>query len=226
VLLLLLGGALVRIAADGVCLRYIKPGLRPWLLVAGVVIVLLAGLALWRDLRPRSGDDGHWHQHGFRSTWLLVVPVLAIFLVAPPALGADSVLRFAGHAAGPARPSALPPLPSGAVVSLGLSEFVTRAVWDTSDSLRGRTVRLTGFVVHGPGGVYLARLVITCCAADATPMRVLLVGAAGAALPDNQWVQVDGRPRIGSATRGDDYTPVLDTSAVVPIAASADPYEY
>ena len=104
---------------------------------------------------------------------LLVLPVLAVFLIAPPALGADSVARAGARV--PAAPAAFPPLSAGRVLGMSLSDFVTRGAYDSSGSLRSRTVRLTGFVARQGGTTYLARLVITCCAADALDSSVLLV---------------------------------------------------
>ena len=65
-----------------------------------------------------------------------------------------------------------------------------------------------------------------CCAADATPMKVALVGGAVDGLVDDQWIAVDGRLRPGSATPADEYTPTLLVSAVRVVVAPADPYEY
>jgi uncharacterized repeat protein (TIGR03943 family) len=225
VLLLLVGGALVRIALNGSYLRYVKPSAFPFVLTAGVVMIVLAVAAIVRDIR---GARIHEHGHGGRAAWLLVLPVLAILVIAPPALGADSVLR-AGARTAPAvvarGGAAFPPLPADAVVPVALSEFITRSVWDASGSLDGRTVSLTGFVVHGGRTIYVARLVITCCAADATPMKVVLSGGAGS-IPNDQWVIVAGRLRAGSATTANGYTPTLDVSSLRTINAPADPYEY
>ncbi|HEY0808425.1 MAG TPA: TIGR03943 family protein, partial [Pseudonocardiaceae bacterium] len=177
ILLMLLGGALVKITLNGTYLRYVKPTAKPWVLAAGVIMVGLAVIAIAQDMlatRPAPHPDDH--HHSGRWAWLLLLPVLAIFLVAPPALGADSVLR-AGNRTAPVRQgSAFPPLPRTAVVPIAMGEFITRSVWDPSNSLAGRTVALTGFVVHANGTDYVARLVITCCAADATPMKVALTG--------------------------------------------------
>ncbi len=54
VLLVLLGGALLRIAADDTYLRYVRPSHRWLLLAAGAVIVVLAVVGLVRDrVAPR-----------------------------------------------------------------------------------------------------------------------------------------------------------------------------
>lgn len=229
VLLVLVGGALVKITSDGTCLRYVKPSVQPFVLTAGIVIIGLALFAIARDVvAPRCADDHHHHGGGWVA-WLMVLPVLTIFVVAPPALGADTVLR-AGDRTAPAitrqGAAAFPPLPAAAVVPLAMSEFITRSVWDSSRSLAGRTVELTGFVVHDNGSDYVARLVITCCAADATPMKVALTGSWAARLPDDQWVRADGTLRPGSAVQANGYTPTLVTAALRPVAEPADPYEH
>jgi uncharacterized repeat protein (TIGR03943 family) len=250
ILLLLVGGALLKITLNGTYLRYVKPTVKPWVLAAGVIMVGLAVVAIVRDIvanqrhanqrhdsygidDPALDTDRHTdhddHQHSGRWVWLLMLPVLAIFLVAPPALGADSVLR-AGNRVAPSvvqqGSAAFPPLPRAAVVPIAMSEFITRSVWDSSHSLDDRTVALTGFVVHDNGSNYVARLVITCCAADATPMKVALTGRQADRLPNDQWIQVDGRLRPGSATTANGYTPTLTVSSLTTVDAPADPYEY
>ena len=230
VLLVLVGGALLKITLDGTYLRYVKPGVKPYVLIAGVVMILLALVSIIRDVRGGVGehDDGHGHRHGSRSALLLLLPILAIFLIAPPALGADSVTREDGRTPPVIQEgaSAFPPLLAGAVVPVSLSEFITRSVWDSTNSLNSRVVELTGFVVHDRGVVYLARLVITCCAADATPMKVELSGGRTAPLSNDQWVHADGVLVPGSATQANEYVPTLTVTAVSEIAQPADPYEY
>ncbi|HEX4222543.1 MAG TPA: TIGR03943 family protein [Pseudonocardiaceae bacterium] len=234
ILLLLVGGALLKITLNGTYLRYVKPTVKPWVLTAGVVMVALAVIAIVADIRtarPAVQADPHGHAHTARSPWLLVLPVLAIFLIAPPALGSDSVLRSDGRGAVTAAvvqqgASAFPPLPKTPVVPLDLSEFITRSVWDGTHSLSHRVVALTGFVVQDQGSSYVARLVITCCAADATPMKVELDGDQAAALPDDQWIVAEGVLVPGSATAGNEYTPTLAVRGIFQISPPSDPYEY
>ena len=227
VLLLLAGGALVKITMDGTYLRYVKPTAEPWVLAAGVIMIGLATVAIAREVLAGSGrpcDDGH--HHSGRWMWLWLLPVLAIFLIAPPALGADSVLR-AGNRVAPSvvRAGAFAALPRGAVVPIAMGEFITRSVWSAA-SLLGRTVALTGFVVHDNGTDYVARLVITCCAADATPMKVALTGRQAGQLSNDQWIQVTGMLRPSSATEANGYTPTMIVSALTTVDAPANPYEY
>ena len=232
-LLLLLAGALLKSAFSGSYLHYVKPSLFPWLVTAGAVTALLAVAAILRDVRAArsEGAERAAHpEHGSRSPWMLLLPVFAIFLVVPPALGADSVGRAGDPVAPPRQPeepqfAALPP---GPAPPLQVSEFVTRAVWDASGSLDGRAVRLQGFIAHPDGAerTQLARMKITCCAADASPSKINLAGAAASRLPSDTWVEVTGTLRPGTATEANDFVPSLDVGDLRRIPPPANPYEY
>lgn len=226
ILLVLLGGALLKISLTGSYLRYVKPSLQPWLIAAGLVMVALAVVAIVRDIRAGHAVDQH--EHGTRSPWMLLLPVLAIFLVAPPALGSDSVTRDRAAAA-PAAPSQarFPPLPPGEAPVLSMSEFLTRVVWDDSGALNNRDVRLRGFVVHPtPETTQLVRMRISCCAADATPVKVDLASPRAENLPADTWIEITGRLRPGTATEANDYVPTVDPLAITRIPAPPDTYEF
>jgi uncharacterized repeat protein (TIGR03943 family) len=246
VLLVLLGGAVLKISLNGQYLRYVKPSLHPWLVVAGVVAVALAAAGIARDIRAASArahgltgtagsagepHGGHGHgadDHGTRGPWLLLLPVLAIFLVAPPALGADKVARYGDRTAvGPA-PSegTFRQLPAGDAPLLSIGDAVTRAVWDGSGTLDGRQIRLVGFVVRKPdGAVDLARLVISCCAADAAPVKVRLDGGGAGAYASDTWLEARGEVVPRSATEANGYVPTFTVSELHEVPAPADPYE-
>ncbi|WP_158892776.1 TIGR03943 family putative permease subunit [Amycolatopsis anabasis] len=238
ILLILLGGALLKIALNGDYLRYVRPAHQPWVIGGGAVMLALGAIAIVRDVlaarRAAAADPlDHGHDHGAhsaRSAWLLMVPVLAVFLIAPPALGSDSVARsqarLPSSSAQALDAQAFPPLPPGDVVPLSVSVFVTRAGWDSTGSLNGRTVSLSGFVVHSGGSTLLARMVISCCAADARPQTVRLDGPGVAALPADTWIEAVGQVVPGSSTRENGMTPTLTLSNVRRVPAPEDPYEY
>jgi ABC-type nickel/cobalt efflux system permease component RcnA len=108
--LLLLGGAVLRISAFSTSyLNYVKPGFRPFLIAAGAVVFILGAIILvqeWRKPAKEGPDEehgeehahhddghGHDHAHGPRVAWLMTLPVFAIFLIAPPALGSYAAAR-------------------------------------------------------------------------------------------------------------------------------------
>ncbi|MGX7827019.1 TIGR03943 family putative permease subunit [Actinokineospora sp. 24-640] len=293
ILLILAGGALLKISFTGAYLLYVKPAHQPWLIGGGLVMVALAIISIARDLiAPREAapeavaaepvaaahgapsgatavaidsgdahpagshstgehstgehstgehstgehaagehsDDEHEHNHSARSAWLLLLPVLAIFLIAPPALGADSVMRgdnqaAASRASGTDGRSLFPALPQGDVVTVAMSDFAARAAWDSGDSLKDRTVRLTGFIVAQGDTVYLARLSIACCAADAFPVKVKLDGAGTDSLENDMWIEAIGQVQMGTATKETDYVPTLTVTGLSQIPQPENPYE-
>jgi uncharacterized repeat protein (TIGR03943 family) len=233
ILLVLLGGALLKISFTGTYLRYVKPS-HQWLLItAGAIMVGLAAVSIARDLinarqAEVAGHEGH--RHSSTSAWLLLLPVLAVFLVAPPALGASSV-QGAGStnrasAAQEDGTALFPPLQAGDVVAVPLSDFASRAAWDRGNSLNDRAVKLTGFVVHDGAASYVARLVIACCAADAFPVKVKLDSPQVTALPDDTWVEAVVTVEPGTATRENEFVPSATVGDVRQIPQPEDPYEH
>jgi uncharacterized repeat protein (TIGR03943 family) len=231
ILLVLLGGALLKISFTGTYLRYVKPS-HQWLLItAGFVMILLAGVSIVRELRGARDLDDHGHQHPSRSAWLLLLPVLAVFLVGPLALGSDSVVR--GYGSPPKVASTegdgsvlFPALPPGDPIALSLSDFSSRAAWDRGHSLDERPARLTGFVVQDGDDSYVARLAISCCAADAFPVKVKLLDRELSTLPDDSWIEVVATLRPGSPTRANSYVPSVTVHEVRGIPEPEDPYEH
>ncbi|GAB3860315.1 hypothetical protein GCM10029963_63030 [Micromonospora andamanensis] len=54
VILLLLGGAVIRASVTDLYLRYVKEGLRPFLIAAGLLLIAAAIMTLWYELRPAA----------------------------------------------------------------------------------------------------------------------------------------------------------------------------
>jgi uncharacterized repeat protein (TIGR03943 family) len=222
VLLVLVGGTLLKISVAGTYVRYVRVGLRPYLIAAGVVMLAVAAATLWQVLvRRPSEEDDHGHAHGrWDVAWLLLLPVVGLLLIAPPALGSFAAAR-SGTALPAANKSRFPPLPDGDPVRISVLDYASRAVYDHGHSLQGRQVLLSGFVLAGSGGQrYLVRMVITCCAADASPVKVALAGDVPADLAAGGWIEVLGRynDQTVADTVNDEKIPYLtvQTTRVIP----------
>ncbi|MFG1953815.1 TIGR03943 family putative permease subunit [Micromonospora sp. NPDC048830] len=256
VVLLLLGGAVVRASVTDLYLRYVKEGLRPFLIAAGLVLIAAAVMTLWHELRPArpstehgdstrdlagptgehagptaehaEGGDGHDHDHhGPRIGWLLLLPVLGLLLVAPPALGSYSVGQ-AGSALAGSRQSDYPPLPPGDPAPVTVLDYASRALFEKGVSIGDRRVRLTGFIAPGPDGrPILARMVLSCCAADGRPVKLGLTGDVPVGLADDTWVEVVGRytDRVGRDPVDDAEIPYLAVESWRRVPAPRNPYE-
>lgn len=230
-ILLLVGLAIAVMLVKGTYLNYVKPSTLPWLTAAVVVLVGLGLAAIVRDLR-RGGDepdgDGHaGHRHQSWLAWLLLVPIAMVAFVAPPALDARGTSQQAAVSAPQRR--AFPPLPPGPAPTVSLPEAVMRAAADSTNSLDGRSITLTGFSLHKPGGADLGRVVIVCCAADAQLARVHLTGPGAAAVagyPEDTWLQIEGQILTGSSHAEDGFIPTMSVSNVTRIDKPANTYAY
>ena len=226
-LLLLVGGAVLRASVTDQYLRYVKTGLRPLLLGTGVVLIVAAVATFWferRAARAAGGAKSHGHREP-RVAWLLLLPLFALILVAPPALGSYAATRT-GTAL--QRPFGFPDLPAGDPLRISVNDYATRAVYDQGRSLAGRRVELTGFVTIGPHGTpYLTRMVLNCCAADAQPVKVGLAGDVPAGLQPDTWLDVVGT-YTAKLTRDEvnhGPIPFLDVSRAIRVPAPRDRYE-
>jgi uncharacterized repeat protein (TIGR03943 family) len=218
----LVGLLTMRLTVDGSFQRYVRTSMRPWLLIAGVALLGLGAVALVVSLRTTTRTDGREHEHRIGVGWLLLAPVTALLLVAPPTLGSYGVDRSTAIRVTAGR-SSLPPLkPSDEPVEMTLQEFTERSFDHGGASMRGAVISLTGFVADGATATSfrLARYQISCCAADAAAAVVRVVGFAGAPPPRDQWLTVIGR---ADPAAGDD--PVLTATAIREISAPEDPYE-
>ncbi|HZB29426.1 MAG TPA: TIGR03943 family protein [Streptosporangiaceae bacterium] len=205
-LLVMIGVALLHITViSGDYVNYVRPAFQIMLIGAAAVIVLLGVVGFWIETRDLDHDDGdrraeQENHHGARAprtAWLLFLPILGIFLVAPPALGSFTASRAATRTAPAAPPppqEGYAPLPDGPPVVMSISDYVGRAYAPQIGrpaTLPGHQVVLTGFVMPGPGSAwYLTRMRIACCAADAIAMQVIVRGAPMP--PKDAWVQVTG----------------------------------
>ena len=236
VVLLLLGGAVLKASVTDMYLRYVKEGLQPFLIGAGVVLVAAAVMTLIYDFRADRGtadqdDDGHDHggtpHHEPRVGWLLILPVLGLLLVAPPALGSFAAGQ-AGTALASQEVSEYAALPEGDPAVISVLDYASRAVFDEGRSLGERRVQVTGFIAAGAGGEpILARMILSCCAADGRPIKIGMAGNAPVGLPADTWVEVTGRytDRTGTDAVNGERIPFIDVETWVEVPPPRNQYE-
>ncbi|GIM45144.1 TIGR03943 family protein [Collibacillus ludicampi] len=104
-----------------------------------------------------------------------------------------------------------------------------------------RRFKFTGFVYHPEGWpanrMILCRYLITCCAADATPIGITVETNDASKYKNNSWVEIDGTISTRKIPEADKIAatswyygypnkPVLIGHAIHPIQEPADPYMY
>ncbi|WP_393078207.1 TIGR03943 family putative permease subunit [Streptomyces sp. LN704] len=244
VIMFLVGAAVLHAGFTDLYLRYVKAGLRPLLLAAGVVLILAALATVWYDRRASKdghrhaegagegegegagSGDGHGHAHREpRVSWLLVLPLFALILVAPPALGSYSALHT-GTAL--QAPLAYPRLPAADPLPLSVVDYAGRAAYGHGRTLGKRRVEVTGFVALGHDGTpYLVRMALNCCAADAQPVKIGLTGHIPPVLQPDAWLRVTGT-YTGKRAKdpvNDGVIPFLDVTEAKPVPTPRDPYD-
>ena len=238
--MVLFGVTVLQASLTNEYLRYVKPGMRPLLIGAGLMLAVTGVMTLWYQRRrdPSHVDaskrratkhrrqDTHAHSHEPRVAWLLLLPVVGLAVVAPQALGADAAQR-AGTAVLNA-PSDFDPLPDGDPVAISLTDYVSRAVFDEGRSLQDRRVRMTGFMMFGDDhAMYLARIIVTCCAADGRPIKIGLTGSLPDGLTADTWVSVTGTYNATTVTDpvNGAVIPFVETSDVEVVEQPDSPYQ-
>ncbi|MFD9000857.1 TIGR03943 family putative permease subunit [Streptomyces sp. NPDC059582] len=226
--LFLLGAALLHAGVTDLYLRYVKAGLQPLLLASGVVLIAAAVATVWyerRAVRTAGPEDpGHVHREP-RVSWLLVLPLLALILVAPPALGSYSATRT-GTAL--QQPLAYPPLPAADPLRLSVVDYAGRAVYGHGRTLADRRIQLTGFLALDRDGTpYLVRMALNCCAADAQPVKIGLTGHIPPVLQPDTWLQITGTytPRQVKDPVNNGPIPFIEVTAARPVPVPHDPYD-
>ncbi len=245
VLLLITGIVTLRLALSGAYTSYVRVGFGPVLVVAAVVLMAIAVALLWRAFqtledRPEpayaaaaadavvhrhglGGPSGHGHSGVPRVAWLLALPLLVAYFVAPPPLGAFAAEQAGESAQFSDSGNEYPPLEIGpdGVADVQISDVVRRSRYD-ADTLKGQPVRMVGFVVpQDHQRITLTRFVIACCAADGTPAQIDL------ALPSDQpapardsWIEV-----VAEYDRAGSDRPRFTLTQLREVAPPNDPYE-
>ncbi|SMC49699.1 TIGR03943 family putative permease subunit [Lentzea albidocapillata] len=207
VILLLLAGATTRTLVTGQYVSYVKAGLWPLLVIS---VVLLALFSTAKGHQPKVA-------------WLLVLPVLALLVVAPKSLGSHAAVN-AGTVL--TESDEYPPLPEGDPVEVKIFDYASRAVFDEGRTLRDRRVTLVGFTSTGPNGEHLlVRMILTCCAADGRPVKIGMRNVEP--LPDDTWIEVVGSYVDETAEDGVNggRIPFIDVEDAIRVAQPERPYE-
>jgi putative membrane protein len=240
-LLLLVGIATAMITIGGAFTRYVKPSMLPWLGLTAVVVIGLALVAMAVDIRRgvAHGEDGAAHgehgdhgPHGDHShrgsvAWLLLLPVVVLIFIAPPALRPQAFPPSVTAVSTDVLRREFPPIPDGRAPEVAVPEVMVRAAQDTAGTLDNRLITVVGFTLREADGVDLGRVAIVCCAADARLARIHLRGPAAAeaaALPDETWIRVEGTVITGSADGDSTSIPTLEVAKVTPIDEPANTY--
>ena len=206
-LLAALAVVLIRISLTGEYLHFVTAWMRWPLLATGAILLGMAvrPALLWHTMTPSTAP---------RSAWLLFLPAVMVFVVAPPPLGAYLAERRADQPATLTAPEILEAPTDGTPLPVTPGELA----WSASQTgdpmgLTDQQVSVIGFVSTAGEDWFLTQLEISCCAADAMVVRLRVEGHP--APPRDQWVQVTGDWVEGTGRRPGEPAVITASDVVV-----------
>lgn len=225
-LLAALGLVLLVQAATGSVAYYINQSYTWLAVLSGLVLVVMA-LAQLRPWALGAGPRGP----GLFAYAALAVPLVLGLAVPARPLGSAAVANQGVSSRLPVNLRA----PAGFQVAFDTSHWTLLdwiLAWSRDPdlrTLRGKRVSVIGFVYHdakdrAPDRFFVARFVITHCAADSTAIALPVQYGGASGLAKDTWVQVDGS--MAALGEGRDKGLLIEAERVAPVPRPARPYLY
>lgn len=206
-----------------------------WLTIFAALALILLGVSYrYRSTHCDHDHHDHDHQHG-QLGWfgilLIASPIILGLVVPPKPLGAaamtnrDVSLESLTSAAAPEGSTVLSKPKAERNILDWIIEF--RQASDPS-TLAGQEVKLVGFVYRDDRFAnetfMVSRFVLSCCAADAAPLGLIVNWSDSPALEDDQWVEVSGVLQPGEFDG--EMMPIVDAVSVISTEIPNQPYLY
>lgn len=209
-----------------------------WLIIfAAIGLVIIGGSYSYRANRQKSEShdhdhDGHRHSaFSWSSIILLMLPVVLGLAVPPKPLGASAMvnrdvsMESLTSASAPDSSEVVSKPKGDRNVLDWLIDF--RSVQDVT-VFEDEAVNVVGFVYRddrfSEQQFMVSRFVVSCCAADAAPIGLVVQWPNSAELPDDEWVTVKGPLRV--ETFAGEEMPIVIAESVTPTDIPERPYLY
>lgn len=209
-----------------------------WALAPATALLSLLSIVSWRGLHSRHGHKPVGWSHA-----LFFLPLLLALSCPPQMLSPEVISKrgpfgvLPGHALNCSKTHApLPVFAEGQPIVVNDENFLAlmEALWENTDSYIGRSLQMLGFVYEDPSlgatDFVLARLIMTCCAADAEVAGLLCRSPEKCQLTPGQWVTASGTlakmPYYNAAMREVVEMPYLQVTEIVPAEKPAQEYIY
>jgi uncharacterized repeat protein (TIGR03943 family) len=209
-----------------------------WLAIVGgmglLIVGFFKGLQLWKH-RRQADKANALHINVFPPGWgsfLLLTAAILGLIITPRALASQTALdRGVTELIGATR---VQPQAFRAQVrpeERSLVDWVrTLNVYPEPDAYTGQKVKVQGFVIHQPNVsqeyIFLARFILTCCAADAYPvgLPVQLPSSSRQQYPPDTWLEVEGQ--MTTQTIGEKRQLTIAANSLKKIPQPQNPYSY
>ena len=215
----------------------IHPNYFALVVIAGIVLIVIGivkGIQLWRQREPVQ-EAQHMNLIPPRlGSFLLIVVAIIGFTIAPQVFASDKAIQRGVAEFGQAN-SRLQPQSfrtSTRPEERSLVDWTrTLGVYPEPDAYTGQKVKVKGFVIHPPdlGNEYLflARFVLTCCAADAYPVGLpvkLKQGQTRDEFKQDSWFEVEGE--MATETLSEKRQLTIISNSMKKVSQPKNPYSY
>ncbi len=246
--LLLLGGMLLRFRIRGELTLLIHTNYLWLATFSSLVLLALGGIQLIRFLALGSGIPLSRQSHPSLlppqvGAGIILTAALLGWWITPRPLSSQTALnRGVEHNLSLARESPEAFQPRVDPGSRGLIDWVrTLDVFPDPSDYIGQTVNVDGFVIpqalladpvdpdsgttpEGEDLFWIARFLISCCAADAYPVGLPVIWSQATTLQADTWLGVKGTMVLDE--RGGSRRLAIQATSVTPIPTPANPYAY
>ena len=216
------------------------------IVAAGMLLLIASAFAALKQIRGRSSTRsgalgvGDAEEHltvlppTLTSGVLLTAAILGLLIAPKPLASAKAMQQQTSASVTVTRSNPQSFRANQDPAERSLVEWVRLLnVYPEPDAYQGQAMEISGFVLPSIAGdglpsdyIWLARFTITCCAADAYPLRlpVQLPSGGPRSYDADTWLAVTGTAQ--TATLGRDRQLVVQATQIRPIDAPANPYEY
>jgi len=214
----------------------IHPNYFALVIAGGMGLLLIGGFKAWELLQRRrrltTPTGGHItiFTPGFSSSLLLITAIWGFFMT-PQVFASDKAIqRGLTDISGITRAHPQVFRSQTRPEERSLLDWVrTLNVYPEPDKYTGQKAKIQGFVVHpqdlSTEYIFLARFVITCCAADAYPVGLpIKLKENRDSYPPDTWLEIEGQ--MFTDNLGGKRKLTVAASSVKKIPQPANPYDY
>jgi uncharacterized repeat protein (TIGR03943 family) len=217
------GGVFLDLAISGRLRWYLNPLFWPVEIAAGITLMALAGAYL-ACFRPLSvGALPHSPSRILLQAVFLAIPIVIASTFAPQSFSGAALERRAALSGSRMVAQSASPKTAGdhiEIVDLAAAAYYPEHIPEVT----GKQVSYVGQYFPGKAGEFrFCRVLMSCCAQDATPIYVHVVGDAPV-FQEMQWIEIQGETFFRK--NDGDWEPCVRLQKVTPSQPPADPYLY
>lgn len=228
---------------NGTLLYYISERFAWLTLLAAIGFIVVAASYRYRAAPAQPDEheqaDGHAHDHGGHQhgnlSWagllLVVLPVILGLLVPPKPLGAAAMSNreiSVGSVTSATSPKTSQVISRPASEKNVLDWLIDFRLAQNPAAFADQEAKVIGFVYRderfGSDQFMVSRFAISCCAADAAPLGLVVHWPETGSLASDQWVEVSGRFQVGDFDG--EQMPILSADKVTATEVPDQPYLY